>query len=40
MAIVGHTQSDKWETFDLLRRKQFSYWLIEHLYFVIPDKVR
>ena len=25
MAIVGHPQSDKWETFDLLHRKQFSY---------------
>ena len=24
MAIVGHPQSDKWEIFDLLRRKQFS----------------
>ena len=25
MSIVGHPQSDKWETFDFLRRKQFSY---------------
>ena len=26
MAIVGHPQSDRWETFDLLRRKQVSFF--------------